>query len=206
MFLADELVHVPIAYHLRFVKASHHGVAAAEGVVILAEDGGVQKAVLAENVHRVILHRGAGENQLVPGPVAQAVHGLALSGVEGLDALALIAYNEVGVKGLQALKDALSPCRFVVDHRHPQRRERPLFQVIQFLEALRFGTQQGAHGVGEVSILLELFGPHGAHTGGGHDEHPLQVAQLVAGSGHGDGGQGLAAAHLEQETESFALC
>ena len=74
MLFADEFVEVLVLDDLLAVEAAHHGVAVAEGVEVGAEDGRVEEAVLTENVHRLVLHRGAGENQLVPGLVAQLVH------------------------------------------------------------------------------------------------------------------------------------
>ena len=83
MFLLDQLVEIPVGYDLLSVEAAHDGVSVSEGVEVLAEDGTVEETVLTENVHRFILYRGAGQDQLVPGLIAQAVHRLALFAVMG---------------------------------------------------------------------------------------------------------------------------
>ena len=53
MLFADEFVEVLVLDNLLAVEAAHHGVAVA------AEDGRVEEAVLTENVHRLVLHRGS---------------------------------------------------------------------------------------------------------------------------------------------------
>ena len=109
MLFADEFVEVLVLDDLLAVEAAHLAVAAAEGVEVRPEDGRVEEAVLTENVHRLVLHRGAGENQLIPGLVAQLVHRFALGRIVGLDALALVGDDQVGIVLQQLFKDAVSP-------------------------------------------------------------------------------------------------
>ena len=205
MFFLDELVQVPVPDDLFPVEAAHLAVAAPEGVEIQAEDRGVQEAVLTEDVDGLILDRRPAQDQLVPGLVSQLVHGLALGGVMGLDPLAFVRYDEVCVEAHQGVDDILSPGGLVVDHGHLQVGVWEPLKVRQLLQALGLGPQHGAYGVWEGGVILKLFRPDGADRGGGHDQHPLHLAHLVPGPGHGDGGQGLAAAHLEQKAEAFTL-
>ena len=192
MFLFDEGVQVAVLHDLLSVEPTHHAVAAAECVEVLAEDGGVEETVLAEDIHGLVLHRGAGEDHLVPGLVPQLVHGLALCGIVGLDALALIRDDHVSIKGQEAVEDVLTPGGLVVDHRHLQRLEGELVQVIQGLQPGLFVAQQHLDGVLEVGVVVELFRPHGAHAGGRHDQHFANLPHLVPGPDRGDGRQGLA--------------
>ena len=158
---------------------------------------------MAPEVYGFVLYRGAGEDELVPGFVPQLVHGLALGCVVGFDALALIGDDQVCVEVQEGVEDFLSPGALVVDHRHLQVWVGEPLKVCQGLEALLLRAQQGADGVGEGCVVLELFGPDGDHRGGGDDQHPADPLLLVSGSGHGDGRQGLAAAHLKEEAEAF---
>ena len=158
---------------------------------------------MAPEVYGFVLYRGAGEDELVPGFVPQLVHGLALGCVVGFDALALIGDDQVCVEVQEGVEYFLSPGALVVDHRHLQVGVWEPLKVCQGLETLLLRSQQGADGVGEGCVILELFGPDGDHRGGGDDQHPADPLLLVSGSGHGDGRQGLAAAHLEEEAEAF---
>ena len=205
MFFLDELVQVPVPDDLFPVETAHLAVAAPEGVEIQAKNRRVQEAVLTEDVDGLVLDRRSAQDQLVPGLVPQLVHGLALGGVVGLDPLALIRYDEVRIEAHQGVDDVLSPGGLVVDHSHLQVWAGEPLKVRQLLQALGLGPQHGADGVGEGGVILKLLRPDGADRGGGHNQHPLHLAHLVPGPGHGDGGQGLAAAHLEQKAEAFTL-
>ena len=206
MLFADEFVEVLVLDDLLAIEAAHHGVAVAESVEVGAEDGRVEEAVLTENVHRLVLHRGAGENQLVPGLVAQLVHRLALGCIVGLDALALVRDDQVGIVLQQLFKDAIPPRRFVVDDGHLEALEGKCFEIGEGLETLGFCAQQRLDRVPEVGIVCKFFRPDGADGGGGYDQHSLDLAEFVPGPGDGDGCQGLAAAHLKKETEAFTHC
>ena len=131
------------------------------------------------------------------------MHGLALGCIVGLDALALIGDDQVGIVLHQLFKDAIPPRRFVVDDSHFETLEGERFEVGEGLEALGLCAQQRLDRVPEVGIVCKLFRPDGADGSGGHDQHPLDLAEFVPGPGDGDGGDGLAAAHLKKKTETF---
>ena len=192
VFLLDQGVQVAVLHDLLTVEPAHHTVPPPEGVEIHAEDGGVEETILAEDVHRLVLHRGAGEDQLVPGLVPQLMHSLALGGIVGLDALALIGDDQVGVIGQEPVEDVLPPGGLVIDDGHLQCLEGELVQVIQCLDAGFLVTEQHLDGVLEIGVVVELLRPDGADAGGRYDQHLLDLAHLVPGPDRGDGRQGLA--------------
>ena len=121
----------------------------------------------------------------------------------GLDTLALVGDDQVGIVLQQLFKDAIPPRRFVVYDGYLEALEGKRFEVGEGLEALGLCTKQRFDRVPEVGVVCKLFRPDGADGGGGHDQHPLDLAEFVPGPGDGDGGQRLAAAHLKKKTETF---
>ena len=69
MLLLNQGVQVLVTDDLLAVETAHLAIPAPESIEVIAENGRVQKSVLAENVHRLILDRGAAQDQLVPCPV-----------------------------------------------------------------------------------------------------------------------------------------
>jgi hypothetical protein len=97
------------------ISVAHHvEVAVSKAVKAAAKDGGVEEFVLAEHVQRLVGNDRAGERQPILRCRADAVHRLACRNVVGLDLVALIADNHVGLPGQNLLLQP--PRRFVVDH------------------------------------------------------------------------------------------
>ena len=93
----------------------HVEVAVSEGVEAVAEDGGFQKLVLAEQVDGLVGDRGAGEQQAVACFRAQSVHSFAGRDVVCLDLVSLVRDDQVGAPAKQFFFQ--SPRALVVDDR-----------------------------------------------------------------------------------------
>ena len=172
--------------------AALDGVAAHKGVVLIAEHGPVEEAVLAPDVHELILNGSAGEDQFVPRLVSQGMHRLGLLCVVGLDPLALIADDHVGIVLLQRIEDTLAPCGLVVDHGHPALLEAVPLQIAQGLQPLPLVSQERPARDREGRILIQLLRPDRHHRCGSDHEDPLDHLLLPERTHDGDGRQGFA--------------
>ena len=70
-------------------------------------------------------------------------------------------------------------------------------QAVQGFQPLLFLPQQHPYLIGEGRKGCQVMGPDAAHTAGGHHQYPGDLALPVQRPHDGNGGQGLAAAHLE---------
>ena len=98
------------------VKSAHDGISVSELIEVRSEDCRVKEAVLAIQVDCIILHRSSGQDKFVLCLVAQFVHRFGLLCIVTLNSLAFIADDHVCVPFIQCVKDAFSPCGFVIDN------------------------------------------------------------------------------------------
>ena len=160
VFFLDQSIQILVSDDLFFIETAHDGVSVPELIKVCTEDLRIQKAVLTEDVDRIVLDRRSGKYQLIPCLVSEFMYCLTLRCIVSFYPLALIADDHVRIVLFQLFKDSGTPGALIIDHGHLQCFEWKLHQIVELLDPLALLPQERPAGIFKVREFLKLFRPH----------------------------------------------